>query len=378
MPRALLFHGPGLPLEPVRLPLPDPVGAEIRVRVVACSLCRSDLHTHAGRRSEPAPLVLGHEIAGRIEAFGPEAARSDAAGRPAEVGDRVTWALVAACGNCFFCARDLPQKCERGLKYGHRRFTPEAPFFGGLADVVVLAPGTAWFRVPDAVPDEVAAMANCAVATAAACIRGAAPGPGDTVLVLGAGVLGLSASAMLSAAGVRVVVGEPDAERRALALRFGAALAAPPEDLPASVRDRTGGRGADAVLELAGAAGSAEAALELARTGGTVILAGTVSRTPPVALDPEQVVRRMLTLRGAHNYHPRDLGRALEFLGGPGAGFPFPWLAGAAYELEEAEAAFRHAHGSPGARVLVKPSGDEQPGRPEGSRGAARPGGPAT
>src|SRR5262245_55961686 len=125
MGRVVLFHGPGRPLVLTRLAVPGPPGEEVLLRVTCCTLCRSDLHTHAGRRGGPGPAVPGHEIVGRIEAFGPSAARVDAGGAAAEVGDRVTPAVVASCGRCFFCADDLPQKCERLFKYGHERATAE-------------------------------------------------------------------------------------------------------------------------------------------------------------------------------------------------------------------------------------------------------------
>src|SRR5262249_4521786 len=148
-----LFTGAGKPLEMVRFPTPQPRGAELLVRVSCCTLCRSDLHTHAGRRTEPTPTVLGHEIVGRIEGFGPEAPRQDTAGVSMSVGGRVSWAVAVGCGSCFFCAQDLPQKCEVPYKYGHQRLDPDRPLGGGLADCVVLLPGTAIFRVPDSIPD---------------------------------------------------------------------------------------------------------------------------------------------------------------------------------------------------------------------------------
>jgi alcohol dehydrogenase len=356
MQRAVVFTGAGRPLELVRFSAPEPRGAELRVRVTCCTLCRSDLHTHAGRRTEPTPTVLGHEIVGRIEAFGPAAPRHDAEGIPVSVGSRITWALAVGCGSCFFCAEDLPQKCERLYKYGHQRMSPERPLGGGLADCLVLVPGTFWLRVPDEVPDTVAAPANCATATVAALLRQGGSVAGRTVLVLGAGVLGLSACAMARAAGARaVMVSDPHSVERAL--RFGATHAFPAgaEELAAGVHDVTHGRGADLVLELAGVAESAKAALTLARTGGTVLLAGTVAPVGSIGVDPENVVRRLLTIRGVHNYHPRDLATALGFLAGPGRGFPWRSLVVAEYPLEEAEQAFTAAHLQPGVRVAVVP-----------------------
>jgi D-arabinose 1-dehydrogenase-like Zn-dependent alcohol dehydrogenase len=190
--RSLLFHGPGRPLEMVHSPVPEPTGGELRVRVTACTLCRSDLHTHSGRRIVATPSVLGHEVVGRVEAFGHRATRVDASGAPVTIGDRVTWAVVASCGKCFCCSEELPQKCEHPYKYGHERVTTTRAFGGGLADVVVLVPGTAWYRVPDEVPDRVAAPASCATATAAGLLRQSGPIAGRSVLVLGAGVLGVT------------------------------------------------------------------------------------------------------------------------------------------------------------------------------------------
>jgi alcohol dehydrogenase len=358
MHRAVVFAGPGRPLELVRLPAPEPRGAELLVRVTYCTLCRSDLHTHAGRRTEPTPTVLGHEIVGRIAAFGPEAARQDDAGAPLDVGSRVSWAVAVGCGSCFLCGDDLPQKCERPYKYGHHRLAADRPLGGGLADFVVLVPGTAVFRVPDAVPDPVAAPANCATAKVAALLRHGGPVAGRTVLVLGAGVLGVTACAMARAAGARAVLAsDPAPECRDRAVRFGATHAFPAEaeELTAVVRDATHGRGADLVLELAGTAGTVRAGLALARTGGTVVLAGTVAPVGDVGFDPESVVRRMLTIRGVHNYHPRDLSAALDFLAGAGRDFPWPSLVAAEYPLEDAERAFAAAHARPGVRVAVIP-----------------------
>jgi alcohol dehydrogenase len=228
-----------------------------------------------------------------------------------------------------------------------------------LADCVVLVPGTVFFRVPDAVPDLVAAPASCATATVAALLRQGGPIAGRTVLVLGAGVLGVTACALARTAGARaVLVSDAVGACRERALRFGATHVFPAEaeELAAGVREITQGRGADLVVELAGAAGTVQAGLALARTGGTVVLAGTVAPVGNVGLDPENVVRRLLTIRGVHNYHPRDLATALGFLAGPGRDFPWQSLVVAAYALEQAEQAFAAAHAQPGLRVAVVPA----------------------
>jgi alcohol dehydrogenase len=358
MVQAVLFHGSGRPLEIVQLPMPEPQGQEILVRVTCSTLCRSDLHTHSGRRIEATPTVLGHEIVGRIAAFGSEAPRVDALGQDVRIGDRVTWAVAVGCGRCFFCADELPQKCELPYKYGHERVHPDRPFAGGLAEAVILVPGTAMYRVPDEVSDHLAAPANCATATVAALLRYSGPVAGRNVLVLGAGVLGVTACALASASGARTVLAcDPSPECRERAVAFGAthAVSSEPGELQSSVSDATRGRGVDVALELSGTAGAVQSALSLARVGGTVVLAGTVLRVGNVGLDPEKVVRRMLTIRGVHNYHPRDLASALAFLAGAGRRFPFDSLIATEYRLVEVEQAFAFAHAHPGVRVAVIP-----------------------
>ena len=193
--RAAVFHGVGLPLKLREFSLPTPEQSEILVEVVACTLCGSDLHSLHGRRAVPVPTILGHEVLGTIAAFGPTAVRHDAAGEPMNVGDRVTWAIVASCGDCFYCRRSLPQKCERQTKYGHEPLRPRRELTGGLAGHCLLASGTAIFRVPEHLPDATACPANCATATVAAALDAAGQVAGRSVLVMGCGMLGLTATA---------------------------------------------------------------------------------------------------------------------------------------------------------------------------------------
>jgi len=356
MSRAVHFKGPEAPLEIAEVAPPPLREGEILVRVLACTLCRSDLHTHAGRRHGPTPSILGHEIVGRIEAFGPATSTLDLAGEPAAVGDRITWSIVVGCGHCFFCERDMPQKCVRLYKYGHEAVTPSQPLGGGLADHIVLVPNTAWLRLPISIPTSVAALANCAGATAASALRAAGSLAGQRILVLGAGVLGVFACAMAKAAGAASVVAvDPQETCRERALVFGAdaAFDARQDNLVAALRDATEGLGFDVVLELAGVTPSVATALAAVRIGGTAILVGSVAHCESLPVDPEQIVRRMITLRGVHNYHPSDLQAAVDFLAGPGSRFPFDSLVVESYPLGQVEAAFRSAHAHPGERVCV-------------------------
>ncbi|MBC3192450.1 zinc-binding dehydrogenase [Pseudonocardia sp. C8] len=343
------WDGVGAPFRIVSTPLPERPGpGEVLVAVDLATVCGSDLHTTRGRRPSPAPGVLGHEQVGRVVAVGevPDGPRHGD-GSPVRAGDRIVWSVAASCGTCRRCRRGIPQKCTGLVKYGHQPLDEAHPLTGGFASHCVLAPGTATAVVPDAVPDGVAAPASCATATVAAVLDAAGPvGPGDRVLVTGAGMLGVTAVAMAARAGAEVVVADPHADRRARALRFGATAAV----------ESPGTRAFDVALELSGAAPAVRTCLDGLDVGGTAVLAGSVTPGPPVDLDPEGLVRGLHTVVGVHNYAPRHLAAAVGFLAAEHARFPFADLVGGPWALDDLDAAFAAA-GTPGAapRQAVRP-----------------------
>ncbi len=357
---AAVFHEPGRPLtfEEYDLPIPGP--GEVLVRITCTTLCGSDVHTFTGRRSTPVPTILGHEIIGVVECVDPDQTVSDYTGQRLEVGDRITWSIAASCGDCFFCDNAVPQKCERLFKYGHEEIVPEHPLSGGLADFCHLAAGTAIFRVPETLPDRVACPANCATATVAAALRLGGNCTGQTVLIQGAGMLGLTAAAMARSRGAReVIVCDVNADRLTRADDFGATrtLAVPEDeqDLVDEVQHLTCERGVDLAVELSGAASAVETGVKLLRIGGRYVLIGSTYPTPPIALDPESVVRRCLTIVGNHNYRPEDLGAAVAFLDAQGGRFPFSDLVHDEFSLADAKAAFDLAIQGQHLRVAVRP-----------------------
>ncbi len=354
---AAVFHGPERPLTIERFSLPELGSGEILVRVICTTICGSDLHTIHGRRSAPTPCVLGHEIVGTIAAFGPDAPRVDLTGEPLEEGDRVTWTLAASCGHCFFCDHGLPQKCESLVKYGHAAAGSGSIFSGGYAEYCILVAGTGLVRVPASLGDPLAATANCAVATVAAAHRTLQVTTAlrdSEVLVLGAGALGLVACAMLHEAGARhVTCCDIDPERAARALDFGATRAVTAVELAETAG--SSGRGMDAALEFTGSSSAVSAAINSLRVGGTAILGGTVLPSPAVPLDPELVVRRMLTIRGLHNYAPEDLVAGVRFLEGAQHRYPLSELVSKTFPLECINEAFAAATKRAGFRIAVCP-----------------------
>ncbi len=235
----------------------------------------------------------------------------------------------------------MEQKCARLFKYGHAEHSG-APS-GGLSELIVLRPGTTVLEVPEELADEVVCPANCATATVAACLRVAGEVRGRTVMVQGAGLLGLTAAAMASAGGaVEVFVVDPDEGRRALAVRFGAtATYASGEAIPA----------VDVALEFSGRS----EAMPAMRVGGVWVLAGAVFSVPPLAIDPETVVRGLLRIEGVHNYRPEDLAVALQFLAAGHERFPFAELVPRNFALADVNAALDYVAAERPHRVMIRP-----------------------
>lgn len=362
--RVVLFHGTGKPFEIVSVPIEEPGVGQILVKVRRCTICRSDVHTYEGRRAVVTPTVLGHEIVGLIEAIGGEAEKRDLQGQPLQLGDRITWTLYSHCGECFFCSHEVPQKCEELQKYGHEPWTPERSLSGGLADYIVLDAGTSVVKIPDSVSDDLATPLNCAVATAAGVLRqaGSEHLRGATVLIYGAGYMGLCACAMAKSSGAaNIIVCERNESHHQRARSFGADVVVADETKVVNdvVMQSTSGRGADLVFELAGSETAVEQGLALIRTGGKIVLAGTVFPTPPVSVMPEKVVRGCLSVAGIHNYAPVDLQTALAFLTGPGSSLPFESLMGPQFGLEDIEEAFVFAQSHSGLRIAMAPESSD-------------------
>lgn len=350
---AAVFEGvPGqVALRHFSTPAPGP--GEILVRVLGCTICGSDLHSIDARRTVPIPTVLGHEIVGEIVALGPGAPTADLSGVPLRRGQRVTWAIVANCGTCFYCLRDLPQKCLRAVKYGHEALRPGYELLGGMAEHCLLVRGTSLVCLPDDLPLSVACPANCATATVTAALEAAGSLTNRSVCIFGAGLLGLTAAAMVDAAGGTAIVVDPQVARRDRALTFGARAAVAPECVTACVTQLTEGYGVDAILELSGASSVWDVGWPLLRMGGRIILAGAVFPVPQVSFLPEQLIRRQLTVQGIHNYAPRHLQAAIAFLAACHQRYPFDSLVSHWIHLSEVATALSAAHDPACIRVGI-------------------------
>lgn len=301
--RAAVWRG-GDRLDVEAVPVPEPGPGEVVVRVLLATVCGSDRHTVTGRRAGACPSVLGHEAVGEVVAVGVTGART-VVGEPVRPGDRVVWGVTVGCGSCDRCRTGRTAKCRELRKVGHEPFDGAWPLSGTYAGHVLLPAGAVVVGVPAGMPDVVAAPAGCATATVLAAAEAAGDLAGRRVLVVGAGMLGLCATALAAEAGAEVLVTDVDPERLRTARRFGATdVLLAHEALPL----------VDVAFELSGATRAAARALEHLDVGGALVLVGAVAPGPPLAVAPERVVRGWWRIAGVHNYEPRHLGAAVDLL----------------------------------------------------------------
>ncbi len=324
--KALLFRGPVRGFELVAVPSVNLKEGEALVKIELATVCGSDHHTARGHRTEATPVVLGHEQVGRVVALGPGGPPRSVDGRDVAVGDRVIWGVAVSCGKCRTCRRGLTNKCEHLQKYGHTRFSEAWELSGGFATHVHLIQGTDIVIVPEEMPAELLAPASCATATVMAAVEAAAlarPLAGQTALVNGCGMLGLTAVAALAQAGSTVIAIDPDPYRRLLATKFGASIVADPnrrnliEALAQS--GSSGGEEHESssftvAMEMSGAPEALVTLLNFADVGAVIVLVGSVFPAKPVPVSAEQMVRNLITITGVHNYRKEHLLKAVEFL----------------------------------------------------------------
>ena len=357
--KAALFHGAGQPWTIITISDTNFNEDRAIIETEACTVCSSDIHTVMGRRGGPTPSVLGHEAIGRVWKLPDSWTLKDVEGRPCAIGQRLVWGVAASCGECLFCQNAIPQKCQRLVKYGHHRYTMGETPRGGFSQCVELVEGTPVVGLSDAIPAGMACLAACAGATVAATLRMAGGQNGQQILVYGGGVLGAIACRMAKSLGADLVICiEPDPLRRERALVFGADHAMDPSDL--SIDDKLksiahDGLGADQALEFSGSGTAFASSMRAVRTGGMIVLAGAVFPAGSIEIEPEQIVRQMLTIRGVHNYSAIDLQSATAFLESEYRKFPEIWLmlAGESFAIDEMEKAFAWAAKSPGVRAII-------------------------
>jgi threonine 3-dehydrogenase len=287
--RALVKEGPRPGIILREHPVPTCGPTDVLIRVHHAGVCGTDLHiwewdSWASGRLKP-PVVVGHEFAGEIVELGREAA----AGGLLAAGDLVTAEGHIVCGHCLQCRLGAAHLCQRTQVIGVDRE-------GAFADYIAM-PATNVMKL-DGIPTEIGAIMDPMGNAVHTVLEGEVPG--STVLVLGCGPIGCFAVGVARAAGASLVIASDfNAKRLELARAMGAQVLLNPgnEDVPARVRELTGGDGVDLVCEMSGHPSGHAQAFAAARLGGRVNLLGTPSRTTEVDF-ARDVIFKGLTLYG--------------------------------------------------------------------------------
>ena len=287
------------------LPIPEIGEDEVLLRVGGVSVCGSDVHQYHGSQSWAVntPVVLGHEFGGTIAAIGKRV-------KNFKEGDRVVSETASyICGKCMMCRTGDYNLCpeRKGFGYGIN---------GGMADYVCV-PERCLHPIPDTLPFERAALTEpCCVGYNAVAVKSNVK-PGDIVVILGPGPIGLLCAEMarLSGAGTLIVTGTAQDESRLAAARelgVTRTINVQETDLVEFVRNLGDGLGADLVVDAAGSSAALKQALEIVRPGGQITKVGWGPQPLNFSLDP--LVQKAVTLQGSFSHTFRNWEKVVAML----------------------------------------------------------------
>lgn len=292
--QAAVYRG-GRRVEVESIPVPDIGTGEILIQVDTCGICHTDLKKIAHDLLAP-PRIYGHETAGVVAAVGPGVS----AYAP---GDRVIVFHHIPCGDCFYCERKLFAQCPTYKKVGVTAgFEPAG---GGFAQFVRVMDWIA-ARGVEKIPEGVSFEQACFVEPVNTCLKGFKqldPQPGDLVVVLGQGPIGLIFTMMVARSGARLVATDTMSSRRNLARKFGATEALDPREdgLETLVRRMTQGRGADLVIVAASAPGIVQQAVACSRPGSKILLFAQTSHQERIEVSGADICMGERILFGSYS-----------------------------------------------------------------------------
>ena len=347
MPKAAVLESFKSPLQIRDYPLPSLEPGAALVRTQMAGICGTDVHLWKGELPIQLPVILGHETVGIIEQLSPELTH-DWSGNPLKIGDRVTWTSTTSCGKCYYCAeKSQPTRCPQRRAYGIGYKSDEAPhFLGGYAEFHYLRPRANIFKIPDDLPTESVIGAGCALITAIHGVERTGIDWQDTVVVQGAGPVGIAALAVAKSAGASkvILIGGPK-HRLEMAKQFGAdevidlAEVKPSDQRIKRVRDLTRGFGADVVLECVGHPTAVPEGMEMCRDGGKYLVLGHYCNAGTIEFNPHVITRKQLQVFGSWSSEPRHMRAAIDFLSAHREEFPFHKMVSHRFKLNEADKA---------------------------------------
>ena len=331
--RVSTFAGPGANPVIHEVPRPQVPARAALIRIAACGVCGTDLHILNGHWPTPLPwpFTLGHELAGVVVEIGEELTQ-DFMGHTLQVGSKVILPPLMPCGECFYCVHypETANKCLAPVYYGrYLGFDRPPHLWGGWAEMVFVdladLPGTKVYKLPDDMPLRLATLAEPLTSCIRALSRAQRAGGfrvGDTVVIQGAGPIGVLAvaAAQEMGAGRVVVIGGNMTPRLSLCLDFGAEAVLCIDDLPTAdarikgVRDLVGGFGADLVADCTGHPSAGPEGIEMLRDGGTYIEMGQFTDSGAIETNWHRICTKDLTILGSWAFTANDIPEGIAML----------------------------------------------------------------
>lgn len=300
--RAATLLGPDK-LEIREYPIPDipPDGGLVQIEMAG--VCGTDVKYYHGKIQLPVPVILGHEILGRVVKLG----RDAAAIHHVKEGDRIILKGALGCGRCADCRRGAARFCKQRTSYGGRTSCDNPPhLFGGFADYLYLAPDVLATRISDDLPAEAAALVGSVMVNGFQwAIRKGGVKMGDYVLIQGPGQQGLScAFAARQAGAARIFVSGigRDSNRLELAKKFGAhrTINVDQENVLGIIQQETNGEMADVVVDVSGSPKAIVTSLACVRRQGTLVLAGLTGDATLTPLLMDKIVWGEIRIQGCY------------------------------------------------------------------------------
>lgn len=359
---AAVMPAPHVPVELREFQEPDlPVGGAL-LRTAMSEVCGTDVHLWHGRLSGvPYPIIPGHVTTGTLDKARGEL--KDVQGNVLHEGDRLAFFDVhRTCGRCLACtAHRTPTRCPSRRVYGITDSATEG-LFGGWSQKVYLEPGVIVAKLPDRVTFEDYIGGGCGLLTSVHIIERSKIVMGDTVVVQGAGAVGMSAAALARKAGAAqvILIGAPES-RLELSKQMGADHVlnidtTTPDERLARVMDLTGNIGADVVIEAAGSPRAFEEGVRLARNGGAYVIAGHYTNTGDSTINAhEHINRKHLDIRGCWGSEVGHFLRALTILDRYRDEVPWRLIGAKTYGLTQINEALEVAASMAIPKALVDP-----------------------
>lgn len=341
-------------------PVPDPEPGALVTEIVQANVCGSELHIWKGIHPVLDRMVLGHEALCRVTDVG-DGVETDYAGAPIEEGDLIAPTYFVACGKCEYCGRGEFRSCENALQHWLKHPDEFPHFHGTFATHYYVHPEQHFYKVPENIPDGVAAAANCALTQVLFGLDEVGLSYGETVVIQGGGGLGQNAIAVANEYGAETILVEGVDDRIERARSFGVDHVVDFREYDTveargeRVAELTDGRGADVGVEVAGVPDAFAEGPHLLRDGARYLEIGNITPGRTAEIDPALFTRKNIEVTPTMRYDPWYLKRGLEFLSRTVEKYPYGDLIDAEFDLVDAQTALERSDAREITRASLVP-----------------------